>query len=582
MDRKAYIRVKTGEGMYDLIYPITTGDNIELVDEKGNLTQKLRNIDDTLEGKVSLSKLGVAEGIATLDANGFIPLVQMPLESKEMRVVENIEQLNAIENKFTSLSVFVKDATGDPTVKSGGAFYIYDGNKFIKTAQSDTMNVVVDFANVTNKPTTLEGYGITDAIHESEKTRISNPKNAGKILVLNKDGELDVNVTGRSNSTSRLDTPRLISFSGDLTGEFLFDGGNNVDVFVQLLSKGIKPGTYSRITVDERGQIIAVSKLLPSDIPNVDWSKIVGRPDTLKDFGITDEVMVRNKEQRMSAKLYLSGDPTDDLGAVTKRYVDTLSLTEGLNVKKSVTTVTEENITLSGLLNISDVQLKSGDRILVQAQNNKTENGIYVVKEDAWIRADDLAANKDFVKGTYVFVENGKYSGRGFSLIYSNPIVVGESNIEFTQFSSASDILTGSGLTREGNLLALESFGTPGTYAKVTIDKHGRVISAKKTITEADISGGINWNKLVEAPASAVEDIDMAVTSRHIHRNKDVVDKLSQDEEGNLLYDGKEIAVGGSGNGGSINGTLTSVGSYANRDLAVGGIWFNTNPPDEL
>lgn len=583
MDKKAYIRVKSENGEFDVIYPITNTDNIEILDSDMTLTQKLRDIDENVNNKINSNKLGTADGVATLGPDGLIPLTQIPTESREMRVVENIEQLYAIEPKFESLSVLVSDATGDPSVKSGGAFYIYDGNKFVKTAQTDTMNVITDFTNIINKPTTLDGYGITDAIHQNEKVPYASPRNAGKIVVVNDYGEIDASITGRANSTARLDVPRMITLKGDVTGSFMFDGGANVDVDVKLLSKGIKPGTYTKVMVDDYGQIIGVSKLIASDIPNIDWSKIIGKPTNLAEYGITDHVMVRDKDQRMSGRLFLSKNPVDDMEVVTKNYVDSLSFGNGggsTDVRKPVVSVAMSNTLLHGLQTISDVTIKADDRVLVKGQTDKTENGIYVAKTGMWVRADDMNESSHFEKGATVIIKQGLYSGRRFVLI-SEEVNLGTSDIEFVEMSGDSDIIAGSGLAREGNKISLESIGSPGTYLKVTVDQHGRVISATKFITESDIKGGVTWSNINEKPASTVEEIDDAVNNKHFHANQNVIDKLSSTTDGKLLYDGKQIATGGGG-GGTIEGSLTCVGPRPSEDLAIGGLWFNTMVPEDL
>jgi hypothetical protein len=54
----------------------------------------------------------------------------------------------------------------------------------------------VDWSGVQSKPTTLSGYGITDAVASSEKVTVASAANANKILVLNSDGKLDVDITG--------------------------------------------------------------------------------------------------------------------------------------------------------------------------------------------------------------------------------------------------------------------------------------------------------------------------------------------------------------------------------------------------
>lgn len=580
MAYKSYIRVKDENGEYVKIYPITKAENIDLSNGE-NLEKKINDIVDEIDRKIDNISIGSANGVASLDANGHIPLSQLPKESKEVKVVENIDQLYDITEVFEGLSVFVKDATGDVSVKSGGAFYIYDGRQFIKTAQADTMNVIMDFVDVENKPTTLEGYGILDAVHRSELVTIANASNAGKILVLNKNGELDVNITGRANSTAKLDTARKITLEGDVIGECEFDGGSNVIINAELMSRGIRPGEYTKVQVDDKGRIIGVGKATSGDIGNMDWSYIQGTPTTLKDYGITDEVMVRNQDQLMTAYLSLRQDPISDLHAVNKKYVD--SMVQGLKTKGSVVTAATENIELYGLFEVGGVEVKENDRVLIFNQSDKTENGLYLAKSAEWVRSEDADEGSEFSPGMSVAVESGDYGGCTFVLINEGSVTIGTDEIEFTQFSSASDVLAGSGLVRDGNVISLETLGSPGQYLKVTVDKHGRVTYGSTKITESDINGSIGWSKIYDKPDSTVELIDAAVDATHIHANSTVIDKLSEDSEGNLLYDGKEIATGsGTIDGGSsLDGVITTVSEETPTDLATGGIWFRIIEAEE-
>ncbi len=69
------------------------------------------------------------------------------------RVVADIAARNAL-NGETSL-VYVKNATGDTTVKSGGATYIYDSatSAWVKTSEAESMDLVFSWANLQDKPT---------------------------------------------------------------------------------------------------------------------------------------------------------------------------------------------------------------------------------------------------------------------------------------------------------------------------------------------------------------------------------------------------------------------------------------------
>ena len=48
----------------------------------------------------------------------------------------------------------------------------------------------------------------------------------------------------------------------------------------------------------------------------------------------------------------------------------------------------------------------------------------------------------------------------------------------------------------------------------------------------------IDWTDIQNRPASSVADIDDAVTKRHTHANKTELDKIGQDANGKLTYNG--------------------------------------------
>lgn len=115
---------------------------------------------------------GVANGYASLGSDGLVPTVQLPASTKECDVVADITARNAL-SAFKGLRVYVIDATGDATVASGGADYIYDGSAWIKTGEAESMDVVVDWSNLTNKPTSSVANidtAVTNSHTHSNKT----------------------------------------------------------------------------------------------------------------------------------------------------------------------------------------------------------------------------------------------------------------------------------------------------------------------------------------------------------------------------------------------------------------------------
>ena len=104
--------------------------------------------------------------------------------------------------------------TGD-TVKvtdTGLMYFVVDDTKLAEDAGYEVYTAgtasAVDWSGITNKPTTLAGYGITDAVAASEKVTVASTANAGKILVLNDAGKLDVDITGSVAWAKITDAPK--------------------------------------------------------------------------------------------------------------------------------------------------------------------------------------------------------------------------------------------------------------------------------------------------------------------------------------------------------------------------------------
>lgn len=105
----------------------------------------------TDDAQVKRSEMGAANGVATLDVNGFVPVTQIPTAAKECRVVNNIAERNALL-VFAGLRALVIDATGDATVASGYAEYVWSGTAWTKTGEGESMDAVVQWANIQGKP----------------------------------------------------------------------------------------------------------------------------------------------------------------------------------------------------------------------------------------------------------------------------------------------------------------------------------------------------------------------------------------------------------------------------------------------
>jgi hypothetical protein len=94
---------------------------------------------------------------------------------------------------------------------------------------------------------------------------------------------------------------------------------------------------------------------------------------------------------------------------------------------------TATNIVLQGLQVIDGVTLPAGERVLVVAQTDTRQNGIYACDTGLWRRTADFSRTDDVRKGTRVTITDGDtYARTTFQVTTANPIFVDTTGIDFT------------------------------------------------------------------------------------------------------------------------------------------------------
>lgn len=125
---------------------------------------------------------GVANGYAGLNADGIVPLTQLPSSIKECAVAATIAARDAIAAPFTGLHVLVLDATADTTVEAGGAEYVWNGTTWSKIAELNMIDTVQDWSNLQNKPSSTPAQidaAVSGTHAHTNKTAIDLIGNSG-------------------------------------------------------------------------------------------------------------------------------------------------------------------------------------------------------------------------------------------------------------------------------------------------------------------------------------------------------------------------------------------------------------------
>ena len=213
----------------------------------------------------------------------------------------------------------------------------------------------------------------------------------------------------------------------------------------------------------------------------------------------------------------LTQDPSADLQAATKQYVDT-RVSTGLIYHEPVQAATTQSLaaqtggtvtynapgpegvgatlTLSVALNTLDgYTLLNTNRILVKDEANQAHNGIYTWATGGTVLtratdADTYGSNVNQIsQNDYFFVQNGTVN-RGSSWVITT---VGTINftttpITFAEFSNSQVYTAGTGLTLSGTTFSITntgvangSYGTSSSVPTLAINSQGQITSASNT-----------------------------------------------------------------------------------------------------
>jgi hypothetical protein len=278
---------------------------------------------------------------------------------------------------------------------------------------------------------------------------------------------LDLNQNQLLNATFEVlsSNPESGNFEGRMiynstTDSILVYGNGAWRKVVNSILSGGGPGIAEALTVSEsNGTVTLTLNVADTDsaglLPAAMWNALTDA---------TADATASKLAKRDANGNIKVATPTDDAHAATKGYVD--AARSGLDVKASVRVATTANIGLATALTIDGVELAVGDRVLVKNQDTAANNGIYVVANGSWARAEDADTSAEVTTGMFTFVSEGTtHADSGWVLSTNDTITLGTTELTFVQFSGAGQITAGNGLTKTGNTI-----NAVGTADRITVN----------------------------------------------------------------------------------------------------------------
>ena len=341
-------------------------------------------------------------------------------------------------NLLESLNFRLQNLASAPGTTGGGRMYYnstnnvleyHNGTSWINPLARANHSGTQAWSTISSTPTTLAGYGISDAAPSSHV-------GAG--------GAAHANVVagGAAGFMTGADKTKL---DGVATGAT----ANATDA--ALRDRSTHTGTQLAATISNFDTQVRTSTLNQMAAPT------------------TSLAMNSQKLTGLAAGTPGSNDSVRMIDMETAISTAVQNAAASIDNKASVRAVANANITLSAPQTIDGVSVIAGDRVLVRGQTTASANGVYVVAAGAWTRATDADATGELTPGAFWFVEEGTTYGKSqWRIENTGAITLGTTSITINQFGQQLTYVAGNGLDLTGNVFSIGA-GTGITVGATTV-----------------------------------------------------------------------------------------------------------------
>jgi hypothetical protein len=315
------------------------------------------------------------------------------------------------------------------------------------------------------------------------------------VVTISLPATINADTTGNAATATKLATSRTIELTGDVTGSASFDGSANASITATIAANSVALGTdttgdyVASVSAGTGIGITGTGEGASVTVSNTGVTAVAGTANQISASGSTGSVTLSLPSAiTVPGTLTLNADPTVDLHAATKAYVD--AKVNGLTWKVAANLLSNSNVALTGTSGTLVIDGHSalddaddGYRILLIAQTTGAENGIYTYTDDGTnytlSRSSDADVYSELI-GASIFVNEGTAYGKT-SWVQSNHYLTNFNGQVWTQVAGQGTYVAGNGLTLTGNSFAIDT--------SITVDKNTAQTLTNKTLTSPTISG---------------------------------------------------------------------------------------------
>lgn len=390
----------------------------------------------------------------------------------------------------------------------------------IVTADTYRSVTVDTYGRVTagTNPTTLSGYGITDAKIDNGVITLGGnsitPITTLYTLSIYGGTTKVVDFKPNANASIYIKASGDISLTNDTTNKYITLSYSHPTNGANVTIEAANGKVLSAITVNNLGHVTSVSSktLAASDIPSLSWNKITSdKPTTLSGYGITDATItngvitlggntitpVTSVDMTVPTGFSVSGSPISKTGTLAVTYA---SGYEGF------TTALKNKIDLLYSLFTREGSGTQADPYVIKANYglytesflsalglNGSSSGGGTDMETVWAALENNTDEPINLTHIQAALTSGGYATQNWvtnNFTYTLPVAT---------TSTLGGIMVGATLAISNGVLNQKSgIVTPSTYTSVTVDTYGRVTAGTNPntlagygITDAKIANGV-------------------------------------------------------------------------------------------